>query len=454
MSFPELRGARGPMSVVGAGLLWLERPHAPLTVAALATLAGSVRKEDLVREVEGRLYRLPRLLQRPLPFPLDLAYPSWEDSPGFRARDHVYRWGLPAGADAASLCEFAAQLMVRPLRTDRPLWELHLLEGPGEERCALLLKVHHCVLEGVAGTRMLELLLGRASERDARPPRAPTPQPPASTAQRLARALLDRHWRRVRWLRAALGSAALAGLREGLRATWESAGKLAEEIPRLPWNAPLGRRRRISLLCLSLAEVERIRRSQAATLDDALLAILAGGLHRFLAARGTDVLEVMALVPIPLPAAAGAGPGFSALRVRLPVRSGDERARLHATRSVVDRLQAQSAWSGTSGLLRAAELLPPPLFKALARRVQIGRIANLIAVHVPGPSEPRYLCGQRIESIHPLLPVIDNVGLSLAAYAYAGGLHLGLVADASALPDLDGLANAIQESFEKLRASA
>jgi WS/DGAT/MGAT family acyltransferase len=440
------------MSLIGAGLLYLERPDAPLTVAALATLSGGLGREELVRELEGRLHRLPRLMQRPVPFPFDLMYPSWEDAPQFRAADHVYHWGLPGGEGEATLRELVAQLVAQPLRPDRPLWEMHLVDGLPGGRCALLLKVHHCLLEGVASTRMLELLLGRPGER-ARPARAPAPRPEASRGTRLLRALGERQRLRARWLGAALRPAAFGALLDALRATRESARKLAaSEVPCLAWNRPLGPRRRICLLGLPLEDVERIRRAQGATLNDALLAILGGGLERFLAKRGdaSEHLELMVLVPVSLPAA---GDGrFSALRVRLPVRAADDRARLRAMRSVLDRLKAQRAWSGVSGLLRAAELLPPPLLGFLARRLRVGRVANLIASNVPGPRQPRYLCGQRIEAVHPIMPIVDNIGLSLAAYSYADGLYLGLNADADLVPDLDLLARAIEECFEQLRS--
>jgi WS/DGAT/MGAT family acyltransferase len=456
VDFPELRGSPGPMSLVGAGLFYLERPDAPLTVAALATLSGRLEREELLRGLESRLPRLPRLRQHPVPFPFDLAYPSWEDAPQFRAADHVYHWGLPGGEPGLALRELAAQLVAQPLRPDRPLWELHLVDGLPGGRSALLLKVHHCLLEGVAGTRMLELLLGRAGER-ARTPRVPLARPATSRSARLARALGDRQRRRLRWLRSALRPAALASLRDGLRATRESARKLAaDEVPRLAWNVPLGPRRRICLLRWSLEDVERIRRANGATLEGALLAILAGGLQRFLAKRGdaSDLLELMVLIPVTLPGAGRdqAAGRFSALRVRLPVRAADDRARLRATRAVLDRLEAQRAWSGVSGLLHLAELLPPPLFGLLARRLRVGRIANLIASNVAGPRRARFLCGRRIDSIYPLMPILDNVGLSLAAYSYAGALHLGLNADAERLADLDALADALQECFECLGA--
>jgi WS/DGAT/MGAT family acyltransferase len=459
MSVAELRGSRGVMTPLSAGLLYLERPHAPLTIAVLAFLSGPISRAALVCELESRIPRLRRLSQRPVPFPFDLSYPSWEDAPDFRVEDHVFRWGLPAANGVDALLEVAAQLVPRPLPPERPLWEVHVLDGLPGERSAVLLKVHHCLLEGIAGTRMLELLLGRDAEpRVARTPGAPL-RPPDGTAARLYRALRERHRRRMRWLRAAAQPVQIrrpiGEVREALRGTLESARKLApDEIPELPWNAPIGPRRRLGLLRFELEAVSKLRRAESATLNDALLAIAAGGLQRYLAQRGaTSVLEVMALVPVSLPTvevAGSAGGHLSALRVRLPVRSGDDVARLRATRAVLDRLKADRAWSGVSGLLRVAEQLPPPVFGWLARRVRIGRIANLIASNVPGPEEPRYLCGRRVEAVYPLMPIVDNVGLSLAAYSYAGSLHLGLNADADLVPDLHVLIEAMEEAFQAM----
>ncbi len=155
------------MSARDAGFLYLERSHTQLHIGCVAILEGTLRREDLVARIEERLPRLRRYGQRAMHVPLSLGHPSWEDDPEFRVEHHVARWGLPAPGGESELREAVARLFALPLDRERPLWEMHLLEGLADGRTALFQKVHHCMIDGLAGAQLLETLL------DAEPKPAP-----------------------------------------------------------------------------------------------------------------------------------------------------------------------------------------------------------------------------------------------------------------------------------------
>jgi len=450
------------MSATDAGFLYLDRPHAPLEIASVLSLERPVTVEELVARVEARIRRVPRYAQRAMSVPFALGHPTWEEAPEFDARDHIQRWALPSPGGEHELLELVARLLEQPLRRDRPLWEMHAIEGCYDGRAALLMKVHHCMVDGLSGLRLLdEILDASASVSD------PLPVPRGSRrssapGDRVRWAIGDgvrRQLRAAAALAAALRRPAQArSAMQGLVGAGWSALRLATgEIPTLPWNAALGSRRQLYFTSLPLDGVGAVRRAHGATVNDVVLCALAGGLHRYLRAIGvrTRALELTALVPVSLRRAdegAALGNRISAILVPLAVDLEHEIARLAATRAITERLKSAGAWTGIDSLLQILEALPPGLVAAVGRGMRTVRIANVIATNVPGPREPRFLCGRRVDAIHPIVPIADGLGLGLAVFSYAGTLFVGLNADPALVPDLEKLGHAIENAFSELRA--
>jgi diacylglycerol O-acyltransferase len=453
------------MSARDAGFLYLERSHTQLHIGCIAILDGSLDRDALVARIEQRLPQLRRYAQRAMEVPLALGHPSWEDDPDFDVGHHVTRWGLPAPGGEGELREAVARLLAQPLDRERPLWEMHLFEGLAGGRSALFQKVHHCMIDGMAGAQILEVLLDAApapAKRAPPPPRAEDPLPDAG--ERMLRAigeqLADRTrglfgaWRSLTRPRAALDAV------DKLRGAAFSALKLAaEDVPTLPWNAPLGPRRVVGYTKLPLAGVRSIRDAHGGSLNDVVLATIAGGLKRLLEGQGHETrgLELTALVPVSLraaPDAAALGNRISAMLVPLAVDPAGERARLLSTRAVTRQLKSTGAWTGIEALLEVVDGLPAPLVALFGRNFSLGKLANLIATNVPGPRETRWLCGTRVEELRPIVPIADGLGLGIAVFSYDGWLYVGLQADADLLPDLEKLELGIEEAFAALLASA
>jgi diacylglycerol O-acyltransferase len=461
MGSVTLRGPARRMSSFDAGFLYFERPHAPLSIGCIAVLEAGLSCSELVRHFEGRLGALRRYTQRVVPAPLSLAHPSWEDDPEFDVRNHVHRWSVPAPGGEAELCGLIEELMPRPLERTRPLWEAHLLDGLEGGRAALLQKVHHCMIDGVAGTGVLETLL----DPGATPGAPPGGRPPAAWRPEALR-LLD-----------AIASATLpvrrsfdafgtlrrpARVLEGLRPLGEVAGwtlrRLLDGPSGLPWNGRIGPRRRMLLTRLSLDDARAIGAAHGASINDVVLATLGGGLRRYLEALGIEPngRTVTALVPVSLrtPGERDAlGNRIGALLVRLAVGPSDEVERLAATGTITRRLKQGGGFRGVATLLAAGDLLPAPLAAWAGGHLRVPDVASLVATNVPGPRQPRFLCGRRVEALYPIVPITDGLGLGVAVLSYAGGLYVGLNADADCAPDLDVLKAGLEESFACLSAT-
>jgi WS/DGAT/MGAT family acyltransferase len=458
----EIPTLRRRMSSTDAGFLYLERPHALLHIGCVAVVEGELPLEELARHVEARLPRLRRYTQRAVPVPFSIGHPTWEDDPCFDPRAHLFRWAVPPPGGEHELREAVAQLLAQPLDRSRPLWEFHLLHGLDGGRSALFQKVHHCMIDGVSGAQLLEQLF------DAEPsafPRASlrlataAPEVPGAVT-RIGRAVGDdvrRGARTALGMLSALGRPAIVrdAARRLFDAAWSAVQLTAADVPELPWNAPVGPRRVLAFSRLPLRDVQQIRQRRGGTVNDVVLSVLSGGLQRYLRSVGvmTRGLEAVALVPVSVrtPGEKGTlGNRISALLVPLAVDPETEPARLRSQRALMDRLKENAAWAGIDRLLSALDDVPAPIVAAFGSSLSLGHIANVIATNVPGPRETRFLGPHRVESLYPIVPIIDGIGLGLAVFSYDGWLNIGLNADPDLVPDLEKLRQGIEEAFSDL----
>jgi diacylglycerol O-acyltransferase len=464
MASVRVRGPDARMSSRDAGFLYLERPHAPLHIGCIAICDGKLTLRRLGERIEARLPRLRRYAQRAVPVPFELGHPTWEDDPAFDVHDHLFRWSVPPPGGEAELSEAAAALLTRRLDRSRPLWEMHLFEGLDGEKSALLQIVHHCMIDGVAGAQLLEELLDPSPDVSDRPMPLPEPAPLPGAARRMGSALGDALRRQAGAAASVLGAVRKpAAARESIRRLRDAAfGALqlaTTDVPIFPWNAPLGWRRTLAFTRLPLAGVSRIRAAHGGTVNDVVLSVLAGGLHRYLRGNGvpTRGLEAVALVPVSLRKPEEShtlGNRISGMLVPLAVDPAQEAPRLAATRAITDRLKTSAAWAGIDALLAVLDDVPAAFLAGIGRGIRSARLANVVATNVPGPRETRWLCGRKVEALYPIVPIVDGMGLGLAVFSYDGWLHVGLNADAGLVPDLEKLEQGIGEAFAELSITA
>ncbi len=449
------------LTALDHSFLQLEGEATHMHVGACAVFDGPAPAYgDLIAVIEGRLHLLPRYRQRLAPVPFGQGRPVWVDDPHFRLPFHVRHTALPHPGNDTQLRRLAGRIFSQALDRGRPLWEMWLIEGLSHGRFALLSKTHHALVDGISGIDIASVLFD--TDPGARPePALPwSPRPLPSSAQLLADALaeratrpaeavatLDAIARRPRRLLSRAGAAVT-----GLGAlTWAG----LSPAPRSPFNLPIGPHRRFTWIDASLAQFRTVRHDQQATINDVILAAVSGGLARYMERHQfeTDGLVLKALVPVSVRDDTDRGVlgnRLAAMWAPLPVGITDPRQRLRVIADAMSGVKRSGQAIGAQALTELAGFASPTLVARAARLQAHQRLFNLVVTNVPGPQQPLYLLGRRMQAIYPLVPLAANTAVGIAVLSYDGRLNFGLVADYDALPDLDLLAADLEASIAEL----
>jgi diacylglycerol O-acyltransferase len=448
-----------PLSALDELFLHLEGPNTPMHVGALATFEGPAPTRRTILDFVGaRLERIPRARQKVQAAPLGLGRASWVDAADFDLRDHVRTATAEPPGDRPALESAAAAIMSQPLERTSPLWELSLVEGLADGRFALVSKTHHSVVDGVAGVEAISRLL--ESRPDGAPPARPTwtPRPAPSTEELAAAASLEglaRYARGIRGLSGRLNEPErlIAELRHKSAALADFVGG-ALRAPPSSLNRPIGPARCLETARVALSDLERMRAPARATINDVVLAGVAGGLRRLLEDRGeaTDV-ALRCLVPVSTRVPAdrgGAGNRVGALWVSLPVHEPHAGARLQLIAAETRALKDSGQVRGAQTLAGLVEHTPGAVLAAAARLVGRQRACNLAVSNLRGPDAPLFFAGHRMLEAYPMLPLIDNTSVSIGVLSYDGSLGFGLLGDRDTAPDLAVLSEGIEKTLAEM----
>ena len=438
--------------------LWGDKSW-PQDIGAVAILDGRILLEpgggfliDVVRNViDSRLHLLPRFRQV-LHLPgRGLGGPLWVDADSFALSDHVRVAPVPAPGGEAQLLAAIEELRRRRLDPVRPLWELWFLPGLTDGRVGLFVRLHHVVADGIAAMTSLGTLLDAAPDVPASQAQPWTPAPCPT-----GRHLLADHARRD----AAEVGRALSALRRPAftlghaRATWPAVREAlaGEPGPHTSLDRVLGPGRHLALIRSRLDAVKAVAHAYGATVNDVLLAAVASGLRGLLCSRGEpgDGLALPVHVPISLRpdrSRQGAGNLISQMIVHLPVGLPDPEGSLRQIASETTMRKAMPRLP--LGSMVRGKLAAGVMLKLIARQ----RV-NLTTADLAGPPSPLYLAGARVLEVFPLLNLIGNVTLGVAALSYAGQFNLLAVADAGTYPDLDVFAAGAREALATLTAAS
>jgi diacylglycerol O-acyltransferase len=441
---------RERMSGVDAAWLHMDRPGNTADVVALFTFPDRVPPATLRRIVSDRLLQHPRFSHRVVADgPLALA--AWEVDPTFSLHRHVTHLRLDGGGSRA-LERFASAVATERLPPERPLWRVHLVDGFGKGS-AVVAKLHHCIADGFA---LVGLLLSMADEVPAAArPAAPGTRPRAFRDLRLDGPLLEA-------LRRSLASPSRIldlGARGTAFASSLARMALLPADPPTRLSRPLTGRRRVAFSRpLPLARVKARARALGVTVNDVLVAALAGALRAVLAADGTPPPEIRALVPVNL---RGEVPGkgdpdlgnrFGLVFLPLPVGAADPEERLARIRAAVAGLKRSPDAVVSYGVLWAVGHLPQE-----ADRILTGFFsskASLVVTNVPGPRERLHLAGHEIDRIMFNVPHPATLGLGVSILSYAGEVRIGARADVAVLPDPGLLVRGFARELEALAGGA
>lgn len=429
----------------------------------LRTPSGGIDRERIHRHIASRLPGLPRFRQRLEYIPLTQDA-VWVDDEHFDLKYHVRHTSLPRPGNNAQLQECCAEILERPLNRSRPLWEAWVVEGVGDDGFALIVKVHHCIVDGIAGIGMLIALLDPMPV-DAPAVVAPWCPRPHPSRRELVR---DEVTRRAQGAVAAGRTVARSlvspltsadQVSTALGSLWALARKGLAPAPTFGFNEPIGPHRRVAWMELDLESIRSLKQVLGGTVNDVVLTAVCGAIGNTLRrrddARADATLRVV--VPVSVRSAEELGaPGnrVSLWLVPLPLGERDPRTRLACIRQTTDDLKRGQAAVGGTAITEAANWAGGAVVTAGARLLNGARLYNLIVTNVPGPNLPLYLLGARLRAAYPHLPLFENQGLGIALLSYCGTLHVGITSDWEHGTLLADVTAALEAAFEELRLLA
>ena len=455
------------LSALDSSFLHIEDESAHMHVAMVMLFDGDPPPyEELLDSIARRLHLVPRYRQRLAFVPYGQGRPRWVDDPHLNLSYHVRATALPAPGSEDQLRDLAGRVFAQQLDRDKPLWELWLVEGLEGGRFALLSKTHHALVDGVSGVDIVSVLFDTSPDPAAPPDpgREWLPSPVPSRAQLLGEALLERTtapgealrtvrhlFRRPRQLAAgAIDAAAGVGAM-----AWAG----INPAPQTPYNVQIGPHRRFTWVRTSLADVKAIKNGLGGTVNDVVLAAVAGALGRHLRRRGhaTDGLVLKAMVPVSVRGdeqRGELGNRVAAMMASLPVWCQEPVARLDLVSDEMSGLKEGGQAVGAEVLTGLTGFAPSPVLGQAARLVGRQRFFNLVVTNVPGPQMPLFLLGRRAVDPFPMVPLAKNQGLGIAVMSYDGRMNFGLVGDFDALSDIDDLADDLHASLAELAGAA
>lgn len=433
---------------------------------ALATGDGAIDMARIRAHVESKLQYIPRYRQRLEYVPWDRS-PVWVDDDDFHLDYHVRHTSLPRPGTDEQLKLLAGRIVSQQLDRTKPLWELWVAEGLSGDRFAIIAKIHHCMIDGLSGVDLTTILLNviPTSDIEPAPTWAPRRAPTAtelgvSAAAKLTRRTIDR-LTSVGELMAdsrdraeRIGDRALAVL-NSLRSGWLS------PADRTPLNPDIGPNRRFDWTEIPLADIKAIKNGLGGSVNDAVLAIVAGAIrHFFLANREFEVEDVEFRVMNPVSTrrsdqAGALGNQVAMWLVDLPLGEPDPTARHRYIKEVTSEHKRANHALGAATLVELSRGTPITLL-SLASRVAGPRMRpfNMTVTNVPGPQFPMYLLESKMQANYPMVPLWQQHGASIALFSYDGRLLWGILADYDTLPDSGDFIESIHLSTHQLLNAA
>ena len=461
------------LSALDAVFLEIETPSCHMHFAAVLVFDarsltlphGGIDFERIRRHLEAGVHYVPRYRQRIEYIPLQ-HHPVWVDDDAFNINYHVRHAAVPRPGTPEQLNRLVGRILAQKLDRSRPLWELYVVEGLADDRFAIVAKVHHCMVDGLAGVNVMSVWLrGEAEATHVAPPESWSPRPAPSRTELLTDELRRRR-ARVSEIIERLGQfkedpqRALDQLKDKASSVLSTVGAGIVPVSRTPLNpSQIGAYRRFDSFRVELAAAKRVARALGTTLNDVVLATVAGAVRTYLQQQRIEPeqLDFRVLAPVSRRSADERdklGNRVSLLLVRLPVEQPTPAARLRAVAAITQAAKRSRQVAGGEVMESLGEGTSAGMLSQAIRLGSRMRAYNLVVTNVPGPQQPLYLLGARLLDVHPVVPLYLGQALGVAIFSYDGTLFWGLHADWSALPQLGELTLLLQQEFTALVALA
>lgn len=437
------------LTVLDAGFLEAEDsdPHASLAIGVLAVLDGPMPSiDEAVTSLAERALTVPRLRQLLRTQPLDLGAPRWVQDTNFDASHHIRYAAAPRPGDDKALYRFVGDIMESRLDRDRPLWECWIVDGLDRNRWAMLLKIHHCIADGIAATRLLDQLCD-----DGEP--MPEPPPPRQSSGGVS------GFDPIGWIGAALRTsiALPAAAVQAAHGAVDIVAGLLQPAAGSSLVGPGTSMRRYAAAEVPLGDVTNVCRVFNVTVNDVALAAITDSFRATLLRRGEQPRRnsLRTLVPVSVrsdDAHDVPDNRVSVMLPYLPVEKSDQVQQLRAVHARLSRAKASGQSQAGNILVQLASAIPFPLtawlVRALTRLQQRGVVT--VATNMPGPRKPLRIMGCDVVRLLPIPPLALQLRTGVAIMSYGDRLVFGVIGDYDATPDVDELADGIEHAVARL----
>jgi diacylglycerol O-acyltransferase len=431
------------MSNADAAWLHMDRPTNLMVVNALLWFDEPVDASRVREILRSRLVEpFPRFRQLVTEPRLGVGVPSWQDDPNFDLDLHVHHLAVPPPGNKRALEALVSDLISRPLDRGEPLWDWYLVDG-FDGRMAMIVRIHHCIADGIALSRVLLSLTDTHPDAGIAPPRDGAGRgllgsiaAPVRAGTQVARAGLHEGIEILSHPSAELPALASRGtadaatlaklLLTGSDAKTVLTGKLAVSR-RVTWSERI-----------PLDEIKAIGRATGTTVNDVLTAAVTGALRRYLIGRDSLVDEIRTMVPYNLrapdePLPRDLGNRFGLVYLTLPIGIADPADRLAEVHSRMEAIKDSPEGGLSYAILEAVGLTPHQIEQSLLD--VFTQKTTAVLTNVQGPREPVYLAGRKIAGVVPWVPAAATIGMGIDIFSYNGGVTVSLQVDARLIPD-------------------
>ena len=429
--------------------------HVSLAIGSVSVLEGPMPDEDaLVSGIAERVQTVPRFRQVLRTHPLDIEAPEWVDAENFDISHHVHRVAVPHPGDDAALYRLTAEVMERRLDRDFPLWECWIVEGLPNDQWAMIMKLHHCIADGIATVHMLAGMNdGGEDETYATEIRAA--HEPPSRGLRLPQFSPDpRKWVSGAWQQT---TSLVGGATRALEGTAEILGGLLLPPPASSLVGPVATMRRYAAAEVPLDDVKKVAHAYDVTVNDVALAAITDAYRAALIRRGEKPQRnsLRTLVPVSVRSNDEVGKvdnRVSLMLPHLPVELSDPEDQLRAVHKRLTQAKESGQRQAGAVFVSAANMIPFPLtawtVRAITRRPQRGVAA--LATNVPGPRHPTQVMGRKVLRLLPIPPIALGLRTGIAIVSYADTLVFGITGDYDTAPDVGDIGRGIEHAVARL----
>lgn len=445
---------------------------------------GTLTSESLRQLISERLHLVPPFRWRLAPVPFGLDNPYWIEDPDFDLDFHIRETAVPPPGGDDQLAELVARICARPLDRAHPLWELYVIHGLGDGRVGLLTKVHHAAVDGMSGAEIMSILYDLEPEGREIPSAATDSVGSHIPGQLelLGRALIGlprplKSLAMVPQTLPRLDKVPIVGALPGALAISRAATRISRlgrgtidggvlertnvRAPRTRFNGKISPHRRFAFGSLSLDRIKAIKSAAGVTVNDVVVAICAGGMRAWLDERGELPAEpLVSMVPVSVRSREQMGTfgnRVSTMFVPIPTDEADPKRRLQRAHEIMSSAKQQHRALPADLLADASQFIPPALAARAARVtsevLSSRRLApplNLVISNIPGPRDPLYCAGARLEHNFPVSVITDGVGLNITCLSYLDQVDFGIVCDREMVDEAWSIMAALEQELAVL----